>query len=95
MPRRSIDPVPPENVATQALSFLASDPERLGRFLALSGLDPSTIRHASRGPGFLPAVLDHVLSDERLLLDFAASTGARPETVAEARKAFGGDAPND
>ncbi len=80
----------PESIAGRALGFLAGDPARLGRFLALSGLDPSTIRAAASDPGFLPAVLDHILSDERLLMAFAGEEGLKPEAVARARAAFGG-----
>jgi hypothetical protein len=80
----------PNAVATRALGFLAADPERLGRFLALSGLDPSTIREAARSPQFLPAVLDHLLADESLILAFAEAENLRPETVAEARRALAG-----
>lgn len=80
-------------IAAQALGFLAADPERLGRFLALSGLDPSEIRAAAADPGFLPAVLDHILSDERLTLAFAEAENLSPEAVGEARRLLGGRAP--
>ncbi len=86
--KRVSDTLSPETVATRALSFLAADFERLGRFLAMSGLDPATVRQAARDPAFLPAVLDHLLGDERLLLAFSESEGRGPETVAEARRAF-------
>lgn len=91
MPLKTPQPRPPvaDEIAARALAFLASDPERLGRFLALSGLDPATIRRASQDPGFLPSVLDHILSDERLLLDFAEAEGLPPEAVGRARAAFG------
>lgn len=78
-----------EAIAARALAFLAADPERLGRFLALSGLDPSTIRQAAQDPGFLPSVLDYVLSDEKLLLDFTEAETLPPEAVGRARLAFG------
>ncbi|WP_020184911.1 DUF3572 domain-containing protein [Methylopila sp. 73B] len=78
------------DLAAAALGFLASDPERLGRFLALSGLDPSGVRAAAADPGFLPAVLDYVLADETLLVAFAGSQGTEPERVSRARAALGG-----
>jgi hypothetical protein len=77
-------------LAIHALSFLAADPERLGPFLALSGLDPSRIREAASSPGFLAAVLDHVCSNDSLLGPFAAETGRRPEEVDHARKILAG-----
>src|ERR1044072_9909729 len=49
-----------ENLAIQALSFMASDPERLGAFLAATGIGPEMIRKAAADPAFLAGVLDHV-----------------------------------
>ena len=49
-----------EIVAVQALSFIASDPERLGLFLAESGIGPETLRTAAADPQFLASVLDFV-----------------------------------
>lgn len=83
-----------ETIAARALGYLAEDPERLGRFLALSGLDPSSIRQASQSAGFLPAVLDHILSDERLVVEFAEREGIPPEAIPRARLALGGPAPD-
>src|ERR1700757_1660107 len=62
-----------EALAIQALSFIAEEPERLGAFLAASGIGPDAIREAADTPGFLAGVLDHMLSDESLLLAFADS----------------------
>ena len=39
-----------EKLAVEALSFLASDPERIGRFLALSGLGPGDLRRIAGEP---------------------------------------------
>jgi hypothetical protein len=77
-------------IAVQALVFMAEDNERLGRFLALSGLDPRTIREAARDPGFLVGVLDHLMGDEQLLVAFAAGSGLRPQDIAHARAALAG-----
>jgi hypothetical protein len=79
-----------ETIAARALGFLAADHERLGRFLALSGLDPRSVREAARSPGFLPAVLDHLLADERLLSGFAEAEGLSPAAIVEARSTLGG-----
>lgn len=78
-----------EAVAVSALSFLAADDERLGRFAALAGIDLGSIREIAGQPGFLTAVMDHIMSDEPLLLDFAASEGIRPEEVARAARVLG------
>lgn len=85
-----------EALAIAALSFLAGDSERLGAFLALSGIGPESIRAAAGEPQFLAGVLDHVVSDEKLLLDFAEHQNIDPFEVARARQSMAGlprDAP--
>jgi hypothetical protein len=75
-----------ETIAIDALTFLAADPVLLDRFLALSGIGPENLRAAAAEPGFLAAVLDHIASDEKLLLAFAAHAGQKPEDIAKARE---------
>jgi hypothetical protein len=86
-----------ETLAIQALAYLAEDRERLGRFLAESGLAPATIRRAAAAPGFLAGVLDYLAGSERLIAAFAAQTGCDPADVERARHALsgagGGDRP--
>lgn len=74
-----------EEVAGEAFAFLAEDEDRLYRFLDMTGLRPDSIREAAAQPGFLVAVLDHVLSDDELVLAVAGRLGIRPERVQEAR----------
>jgi hypothetical protein len=74
-----------ESLAIESLTFLAGNPARLDRFLALSGLGRDNLREAAGEPGFLAGVLDHLVSDESLLLAFAASTRHTPATIAKAR----------
>jgi hypothetical protein len=74
-----------EMLAIQALNFLAEDPERLGRFLAITGLEAQSLRDAAHEPNFLLGVLDHLAGDERLLTEFAAQHELTPETVTRAR----------
>jgi hypothetical protein len=81
-------------LAIAALSFLASEPEELGRFLSLTGIGPESIRSAAREPDFLIGVLDHLASDERLLLAFAAQNDLDPQQVMQAREALTGAAPS-
>jgi hypothetical protein len=85
----------PETLAIEALGFLASDEERLGRFLALTGLGPENLRAAAASPGFLGSVLAHLTQDESLLLDFAATAGVRPEDVGRAAMRLAGGPPED
>jgi hypothetical protein len=78
-----------EIVAIQALTFLSEEPERLGRFLDITGIEAAQIRAAAREPGFLAGVLEHMLGDESLLIAFACSAGIDPAAVAQARAALG------
>ena len=73
-----------EAIGLRALAFLAEDPARLGRFLALTGIGPDDLRAAAGSPANGMAVLDHLMRDESLLLVFAANAGMAPETVVSA-----------
>jgi hypothetical protein len=81
-----------ELLAIEALSYLAEDPEKLGRFLALTGVSPGEIRAQAHEPAFLGAVLDHIAGDESLLLAFAGASGRNPLDIARARAKLGGPA---
>ena len=76
-------------LAIQALAFIAEDPEKLSRFLDMTGITPDEIRAAAGEPGFLAGVLEHMLTDESLLVAFADSAGIDPAVIARARDAFG------
>ena len=89
--RASPDRNAAESLAIQALSYLAREPERLGRFLALSGLGPDQVRLAAAQPGFLAGVLEYLSSDESLLLGFADHLGIDPAEVGRAQAALSGD----
>jgi hypothetical protein len=80
-----------ESLAIEGLSFLAAERARIERFLALSGLDPDTLRAAAASPDFLVAVLDHLAGEEDLLLAFATNRGLDPETIATARRVLSPD----
>jgi len=80
-----------ESLAIQVLTYLAAEPERLGRFLALSGVGPQQLRLAATEPGFLAGVLDYVSADESLLLEFADHAGVDPEDVVRAQAALSGE----
>jgi hypothetical protein len=71
-----------EELAVAALAFVAQEPERLRRFLDLSGLDPANLRQAAAGPG----ILDYVSGDEGLLVAFAADAGIDPTAIETARQ---------
>lgn len=78
-----------EMVAVQALSFIAGDPERLGQFLAETGIGPDTLRSAASDPKFLINVLDFVMRDDATVKAFANAAEIHPTHVAAARQALG------
>ena len=86
MRRAKIDRDEAERIAVAALAFLAGDHGRLTRFLDVTGLSPSRIRDAAGEPGFLAAVLDHLVGDDELILGLAADLRIRPEDVVEAQR---------
>lgn len=77
-----------EIVAVQALSFIAGDSERLGLFLAESGIGPETLRSAASDPHFLGSVLDFVLRDDVTVKAFATYSQLHPTSIAAARQAL-------
>jgi hypothetical protein len=79
-----------ERLAIQALTFIAGDGERLGRFLAVTGIGPAEIRSAAREPGFLAGVLEYLASDDRLIATFASEAGIDPADVDRGRATLAG-----
>lgn len=77
-----------EIVAIQALSFIAGDPERLGAFLAESGIGPETLRTAAADPRFLSSVLDFVMRDDATVKAFASVSELHPTNIAAAHQAL-------
>ena len=77
-----------EIVAIQALTFVAGDPERLGLFLAESGIGPETLRNAAADPRFLASVLDFVMRDDATVKAFANVSQLHPTNIAAAHQAL-------
>src|ERR1700726_5347711 len=77
-----------EIVAVQALSFIAGAPERLGLFLAESGIGPETLGTAAADPHFLVHVLDFVMRDDATVQAFATASQLHPTNIAAARQAL-------
>jgi hypothetical protein len=74
-----------ERLALEAFAYITADEDRLFRFIDMTGIRPDSIREVASQPGFLVAVLDHVLSEDEMVLGLAAQLGIKPERVAEAR----------
>jgi Protein of unknown function (DUF3572) len=75
-----------EIVAVQALSFVAGDAERLGAFLAESGIGPDTLRSAASDPRFLANVLDFIMRDDATVKAFASASKLHPTNIAAAHR---------
>ena len=73
-----------EGVAVAVLAALAADPDRLGRFVAITGLQPELFRDTATDPTFLAGVLDYVMTDDGLLVDCATAIGEPPERISQA-----------
>jgi hypothetical protein len=78
-----------EIVAVQALSFLAGEPERLGKFLAETGIGPENLRASASDPNFLIHVLDFILRDDETVKAFAKSAQLHPTNIMAAREVLG------
>jgi hypothetical protein len=83
--RGTMDQARAEEIAANALAFLAADALRLQRFLASTGLGLDELRCSMASPATLSAALEHLLGDEPLLLVFAAEQGIAPGHIVMAR----------
>lgn len=84
-----------EAVAVDALGWMAMRDDLLEGFLAATGASPDELRGLARDPSFLGFVLDHVLSQDEYVLDFAQAAQIDAADVATARALLpGGDVPN-
>ena len=79
-----------EALALQALAFVVGDEDLGPRFLALTGMDADGLRAAASETGTLIAVIDFLMFDDRLVMQFAESAGIEPATVAQIRFALAG-----
>jgi hypothetical protein len=91
-PKKSESSEDAEVIALKVLHFLASEPERLERFMDLSGLSLDTIRTSAADPAFLGGIIDYILADQSLLLIFAEENGLKPESLAQIRRKLPGAA---
>lgn len=75
-----------QEIAGNALGFVASDRAMIQALLDVSGLDLADLRQAAERPEFAIFLLDFVLLDDDRVLAFAASQGIKPEAVLFARE---------
>lgn len=74
-----------DQIAIDALGYIASEPELMRRFLDLTGLEADGIRQAAGQSGFFVGVLDFLLVNENDVVAFSHATGTPLEAVQIAR----------
>ena len=79
-----------EILGLQALGWLAEVPGALERLLGASGMDAGELKAAAGEPHVLGAILEFLLANEDLLLDFCADRALKPGQVHAARHVLEG-----
>ena len=79
-----------EILALEALAWLAGQPDAIAKFLTMSGLEASELRLAVGDSGLQSSVLDYLLANENLLLEFCENASIKPQEVHSARYRLGG-----
>lgn len=74
-----------ETLALRALVHLAEREDLFLRFVALTGMSVDEVRARIGDGATLGAVLDFMLGDEALVIEFATACELPPDTVAKAR----------
>ena len=81
-----------EVTALQALGWVASDPDRLGAFLNMTGASSGDLAQSAAEPAFLGSVLDFLLSEDALVIGFCDSLNLPYDTPMRARADLPGGA---
>ncbi len=79
-----------ETLALKGLAFLANSPADLDRFLAISGVEGTSLRQSAEDPEFLAAIMDFLLSHEALLTAFCEVESLDAKAIHFARRALPG-----
>ena len=79
-----------ETIALSALAWMALRDGVLGGFLGASGASADDLRERVAEPAFLVAVLDHLMSDDALVIGFCDHEGVPYDTPMRARWALPG-----
>ena len=77
-------------LVARILDFVASDGERLKRFLPMTGFNPETAQDSAQSPLFMLSVLDSAIKDEELLRSLQEHERIGPAVIelTQARLAF-------
>ena len=80
-----------EVLALEGLGWLAAQEDGIQRFLNQSGIDAATLREAAGSRETSVAVLDFLLGNEELLLQFCECSDIAPKQIHLARHVLGGE----
>lgn len=72
-------------IGLKGLAYLAEDPEIFGGFLQLTGMSAQDIHANASDTGTIIGILDYLLSDENLLMNFCSAASIAPELPRAAR----------
>jgi hypothetical protein len=73
------------DIILKLLVFLSGDEDRLGRFLALSGLSPQDLRERHGDPVFQGFLLDYLFQDDQTTSAFCEDIQISPEALMRIR----------
>jgi hypothetical protein len=79
-----------EILALEALAWLAGQPDGIARFLTVTGLEAGDLRQAAGDRDLLGSVLDFMLTNEPLLLEFCQDASIPPKRIHVARHHLAG-----
>lgn len=77
-----------ETLSLRALAYIAGREDALERLLAVTGLGLADVKQRAGDPEFLAGVLDYLLGEEALLLQFCEAEEIDPSWPARARAAL-------
>ncbi|HEY4125557.1 MAG TPA: DUF3572 domain-containing protein [Rhizomicrobium sp.] len=70
-----------EALALKVLEFLANSPDNLDGFMAATGINGDELRERLEEPTVLAAIIDFMLKDEGLLVEFCETASIRPRDI--------------
>ena len=73
-----------KDLAVRALTFVAQDESHLSRFLDITGWTPATLSSPDVQSAILVSALEYLMSEEDILLTFAANSGIEPGDISKA-----------
>jgi len=76
------------DIAVRALTFVVQDESHLSRFLGITGWTPATLSSPDVQSAILVSALEYLMSEEDILLTFAANSGIEPGDIPKALSAL-------